>query len=157
MSAEYDLIIRNGTIYDGSGRPPMTGDVAVSGEIITAVGQLRSSRGGSEFDARGLAVAPGFINMLSWANRSLLEDGRSQSDIRQGVTLEVLGEGSGRFLAPPGDDAILAGRILAVAGDAALRARAGEANRARAAAQFDPRRLCRTMAGLILETLERRP
>jgi glycosyltransferase involved in cell wall biosynthesis len=70
---------------------------------------------------------------------------------------EVLGEGSGRFLAPPGDDATLGGRILAVAGDAALRARAGEENRARVAGQFDPRRMCRTMAGLILETLEGRP
>ena len=94
MSTEYDLIIRNGTIYDGSGRPPVTGDIAVNGETIAAIGQLRGSRGRAELDAQGLAVAPGFINMLSWANRSLIEDGRSQSDIRQGVTLEVLGEGS---------------------------------------------------------------
>jgi N-acyl-D-amino-acid deacylase len=94
MTAEYDLIIRNGTIYDGSGRPPVTGDIALNGEAIAAIGQLRSARGRAELDAQGLAVAPGFINMLSWANRSLLEDGRSQSDIRQGVTLEVLGEGS---------------------------------------------------------------
>src|SRR5664280_2164773 len=94
MSAEYDLLIRNGMIYDGSGRPPVAGDIAVSGQAIAAIGQLRGSRGRVELDARGFAVAPGFINMLSWANRSLLEDGRSQSDIRQGVTLEVMGEGS---------------------------------------------------------------
>jgi N-acyl-D-amino-acid deacylase len=94
MSTDYDIIIHNGTIYDGSGRPPVMGDIALNGDAIAALGQLRGSRGRTELDARGLAVAPGFINMLSWANRSLLEDGRSQSDIRQGVTLEVLGEGS---------------------------------------------------------------
>jgi N-acyl-D-amino-acid deacylase len=94
MSTDYDFIIRHGTIYDGSGRQPVTGDIAFNGDAIAALGQLRGSRGRTELDARGLAVAPGFINMLSWANRSLLEDGRSQSDIRQGVTLEVLGEGS---------------------------------------------------------------
>ena len=94
MSTDCDIIIRNGTIYDGSGQPPVAGDVAINGEAIAAVGQLHGSRGRTELDARGLAVAPGFINMLSWANRSLLQDGRSQSDIRQGVTLEVLGEGS---------------------------------------------------------------
>jgi N-acyl-D-amino-acid deacylase len=94
MSTEYDLLIRNGTIYDGSGGPPMTGDIAINGETIAAIGPLRNARGKAELDAQGLAVAPGFINMLSWANRSLLEDGRSQSDIRQGVTLEILGEGS---------------------------------------------------------------
>src|ERR1017187_8529230 len=66
----------------------------LNGEAIAAIGQLRGARGRTELDARGLAVAPGFINMLSWANRSLLEDGRSQSDIRQGMTLEVLDEGS---------------------------------------------------------------
>jgi N-acyl-D-amino-acid deacylase len=94
MSTDYDFIIRNGTIYDGSGRPPATGDIALNGDAVAAIGQLRGARGRTELDARGLAIAPGFINMLSWANRSLLEDGRSQSDIRQGVTLEVLGEGS---------------------------------------------------------------
>ena len=94
MSTDYDFIIRNGTIYDGSGRPPVTGDIALNGDAIAAIGPLHGSRGRTELDAGGFAVAPGFINMLSWANRSLLEDGRSQSDIRQGVTLEVLGEGS---------------------------------------------------------------
>src|ERR1035441_5758828 len=94
MGTEYDLLIRNGMIYDGSGGPPKAGDIAVNGESIAAIGQLRGSRARVEIDAGGLAVAPGFINMLSWANRSLIEDGRSQSDILQGVTLEVMGEGS---------------------------------------------------------------
>jgi N-acyl-D-amino-acid deacylase len=89
----YDLIIRNGTLYDGSGNAPLTGDVAVTGDKILAVGKLANAKGNAELDAKGLAVAPGFINVLSWANESLIQDGRSQSDIRQGVTLEVMGEG----------------------------------------------------------------
>ena len=93
MAVNYDLLIRNGTIYDGSGRAPVVGDVAINGDTIAAVGKLTDARGKTEVDARGLAVAPGFINMLSWANESLIQDGRSQSDIRQGVTLEVMGEG----------------------------------------------------------------
>jgi N-acyl-D-amino-acid deacylase len=93
MAATYDLLIRNGTLYDGSGNAPVTGDVAVNGDRIVAVGKLTEAQGKTELDARGLAVAPGFINMLSWATESLLHDGRSQSDIRQGVTLEVMGEG----------------------------------------------------------------
>ncbi|MBI5772783.1 MAG: D-aminoacylase [Verrucomicrobia bacterium] len=92
-NADYDLILRHGTIYDGSGGQPFVGDVAVRGDKIAAVGNLGSARGKKEMDMRGLAVAPGFINMLSWATESLLHDGRSQSDIRQGVTLEVMGEG----------------------------------------------------------------
>src|SRR4051794_25049695 len=88
----YDVVIRGGTIYDGGGGAPFAGDVAVRGDRIVAIGAVRG-RGAREIDARGLAVAPGFINMLSWANESLIEDGRSQSDIRQGVTLEVMGEG----------------------------------------------------------------
>ncbi len=91
--ADCDVLIRGGTLYDGLGGPPVVGDVAVSGDTIVAVGPALPGRGRLELDARGLAVAPGFINMLSWANESLLHDGRSQSDIRQGVTLEVLGEG----------------------------------------------------------------
>ncbi len=90
--AGYDLVIRNGSIYDGSGREPYVGDLAVEGDQIVAIGQIRGE-GREEIDAAGMAVAPGFINMLSWANRSLLEDGRGMSDIRQGVTLEVFGEG----------------------------------------------------------------
>jgi N-acyl-D-amino-acid deacylase len=89
----YDLILRNGTIYDGSGGAPFAGDVAINGDAIAAVGILGAARGRKELDVAGLAVAPGFINLLSWATESLLEDGRSQSDIRQGVTLEIMGEG----------------------------------------------------------------
>ena len=89
----YDVLIRNGTIYDGSGRAPFQGDVAIHGDRIIALGRLRNARGKTEIDARGLAVAPGFVNMLSWAVVSLIYDGRSQSDIRQGITLEVFGEG----------------------------------------------------------------
>ncbi|WP_260600063.1 N-acyl-D-amino-acid deacylase family protein [Sphingomonas endolithica] len=89
----YDLIIRGGTIYDGSGDAGRIGDVAIQGDRIVAVGTV-DGRGKREVDARGLAVAPGFINMLSWSTVSLLADGRSQSEIRQGVTLEVMGEGS---------------------------------------------------------------
>jgi N-acyl-D-amino-acid deacylase len=88
-----DLIIRGGTIYDGRGGPPLEGDVAIVGDTIAAVGDLGDWRARDELDANGLAVAPGFVNMLSWATESLLEDGRAQSDIRQGVTLEVMGEG----------------------------------------------------------------
>lgn len=91
---EYDLILRNGTLYDGSGEAPLTGDVAFKGDLIAAVGSLAAERGTVEIDADGLAIAPGFINMMCWANVSLLHDGRSQSDIRQGVTLEVMGEGN---------------------------------------------------------------
>ncbi|MFQ5606052.1 MAG: amidohydrolase family protein [bacterium] len=91
--AEYDLVIRNGTIYDGSGAEPFAGDVAINADTIAVVGALKNARGKQEIDAEGLAVSPGFINMLSWATSSLIEDGRSQSDIRQGVTLEVFGEG----------------------------------------------------------------
>ena len=91
---QYDIILRNGTIYDGSGQAPTKGDVAISGDQIAAIGQLSAFTGAVEYDLNGLAVAPGFINMLSWSPESLIEDGRSQSEIRQGVTLEVMGEGS---------------------------------------------------------------
>src|SRR5688572_25748996 len=89
----YDLLLRNGTIYDGNGGAPYVGNVAINDDTIVAVGTLSDARGRKEIDAAGLAVAPGFINMLSWATESLLHDGRSQGDIRQGVTLEVMGEG----------------------------------------------------------------
>jgi N-acyl-D-amino-acid deacylase len=92
VSPDHDVVIRGGTLYDGSGRAPKQGDVAIDGDRIAAVGAVKG-RGAREIDARGLAVAPGFINMLSWAIDSLFADGRSQSDIRQGVTLEVFGEG----------------------------------------------------------------
>ena len=91
---QYDLILRNGTLYDGSGAPAYSGDVAIQGDSIAAVGNLGRAKGTAEIDVSGLAVAPGFINMLSWATESLIQDGKSQSDIRQGVTLEVMGEGA---------------------------------------------------------------
>ena len=93
VPARYDTVIRNGWIYDGSGSAPRRGDVAIQGDTIAAVGDIGRARGSVEIDAHGRAVAPGFINMLSWANESLIIDGRSQSDIHQGVTLEVMGEG----------------------------------------------------------------
>jgi N-acyl-D-amino-acid deacylase len=90
----YDAIIRGGTIVDGSGGTPFTGDVAISGDRIAAVAPHIEGRAAREVDARGLAVAPGFVNMLSWADEALIVDPRSESDIRQGVTLEVMGEGT---------------------------------------------------------------
>ena len=90
---EYDLLIRNGRVFDGTGAPGVSAAVAVRGDRIAAMGPLPDARARVELDAHGLAVAPGFINMLSWADEPLLVDGRSQSDIRQGVTLEVFGEG----------------------------------------------------------------
>jgi len=87
-----DIVLRGGTIYDGTGGAAYRGDVAISGDRIAAVGTVRE-RGSTEVDVSGLAVGPGFINMLSHANGALMHDGRSQSDIRQGVTLEVFGEG----------------------------------------------------------------
>ncbi|MCX6615294.1 MAG: D-aminoacylase [Acidobacteria bacterium] len=90
---EYDVVLRNGTIYDGSGAAPLQADLAIRGDSIAAIGALKNARGKMDIDARGMAVAPGFVNMMCWANESLIADGRSQSDIRQGVTLEILGEG----------------------------------------------------------------
>jgi len=91
--SKYEVIIRNGLVCDGSGSASYKGDLAINGDTIAAVGNLRNAHGITEIDAGGKAVAPGFINMLSWADKSLIEDGRSQSDIKQGVTLEVMGEG----------------------------------------------------------------
>jgi N-acyl-D-amino-acid deacylase len=90
---EFDYILRHGTIYDGTGNPSFIGDVAIQSDTIAAIGDLTNAKGRNEIDATGLAIAPGFINMLSWADRSLLLDGRSVSDIKQGVTLEIFGEG----------------------------------------------------------------
>jgi N-acyl-D-amino-acid deacylase len=91
--AHYDVLIRGGTIYDGLGGEPFVGDLAISGDRIAAVGDLASAQADTVIDAEGLAVSPGFINMLSWATSSLIVDGRGMSDIMQGVTLEVMGEG----------------------------------------------------------------
>lgn len=93
-ATEYDVIIRNGQIYDGSGEASYSGDVAINADTIAAIGRLGRAIGKTEIDAKGKAVSPGFINMLSWANVALLYDGRSMGDIMQGVTLEVMGEGS---------------------------------------------------------------
>ena len=90
--AHYDVVIRNGTVYDGSGGAPVTGDVAIRGDRIAKVGNVRGSAT-TVIDANGLAVAPGFINMLSWATESLIVDGRAMADVKQGVTLEIFGEG----------------------------------------------------------------
>ncbi|MCU0398017.1 MAG: D-aminoacylase [Cyclobacteriaceae bacterium] len=90
---EYDVILRGGTIYDGSGQAPYVADVAIQVDTIAIIGDLKNAKGKTELDVTGLAVSPGFINMLSWATESLIIDGNSQADIRQGVTLEVMGEG----------------------------------------------------------------
>jgi N-acyl-D-amino-acid deacylase len=92
--ADYDVILRNGMLYDGSGAAPVAGDLAIHGDSIAALGDLGDATADLELDVTGMAVAPGFINMLSWATESLIQDGRSLSDIRQGVTLEIFGEGS---------------------------------------------------------------
>ena len=103
----FDLVIANGMVYDGHGGEPYAGDVAIRGDRIVAIGQDLGPATRT-IDAEGLAVAPGFINMLSWATESLIEDGRSQSDIRQGVTLEIMGEG---WSMGPLNDAMKAGMI----------------------------------------------
>lgn len=94
FAANYDLLIRNGTLIDGSGGEPVQGDIAVNGDRIAAIGNLSSDNADTEIDATGLVVSPGFINMLSHATTSLIVDPRGMSDIKQGVTLEVFGEAS---------------------------------------------------------------
>lgn len=89
----YDVVIRNGQVYDGSGAIPLQTDIGINKDTIAFIGDLTSAKGKKEIDAEGLAVSPGFINMLSWGDRSLLMDGRSLSDLKQGVTLEIFGEG----------------------------------------------------------------
>jgi len=91
--ADYDLLIRGGTIYDGSGKPGFAGEVGIQGDRIVYVGPKAQGKARREIDATGQAVAPGFINMLSWSTESLLIDGRGQGELRQGVTLELMGEG----------------------------------------------------------------
>lgn len=93
-AAEHDLVIRGGMILDGSGAEGYVGDVVVDGDRIVYVGRSRGDKAKTMIDSTGKAVSPGFINMLSWAVESLIADGRGQSDLRQGVTLEVFGEGS---------------------------------------------------------------
>src|SRR2546430_2229340 len=91
--APFDVIIKGGIVYDGTGGEGHVADVAIRGDRIVGVGDFASAVTKKTIDARGLAVAPGFINMLSWSNESLIQDGRSQSEIRQGVTTEIMGEG----------------------------------------------------------------
>src|SRR6476659_9869065 len=89
----FDVIIRNGTVYDGTGADPRQADVAIRGDRIASIGDFKSAKANAVIDAKRLAVAPGLINMLSWSTESLIQDGRSQSEIRQGVTSEIMGEG----------------------------------------------------------------
>jgi putative CocE/NonD family hydrolase len=90
---QFDVLVRGGTVYDGSGERPRPADVGISGDRIAAVGDLADATANNVVDAKGLAVAPGFINMLSWSTDSLLADGRGQSEVRQGVTTQIMGEG----------------------------------------------------------------
>lgn len=93
MFGDFDVLIKGATVYDGSGRAPRRADVAIKGDRIVAIGNLKRSRARDVVDASGLAVAPGFINMLSWSTESLIADGRSQGEVRQGVTTQIMGEG----------------------------------------------------------------
>jgi N-acyl-D-amino-acid deacylase len=90
----YDVIVRGGTVFDGTGAPGRLVDVGLRGDRIAGLGDLSAAASANIVDAKGLAVAPGFINMLSWSTESLLVDGRSQGEIRQGVTTQIFGEGS---------------------------------------------------------------
>ncbi len=93
-TGRYDVVVRGGTLFDGLGGAPVEADLGVAAGRIAAIGKLGAARGAVEIDARGAAVAPGFVNRRSWSTESLIEDGRSQGGIRQGVTLEVMGEGN---------------------------------------------------------------
>jgi N-acyl-D-amino-acid deacylase len=92
-AAPYDVIVRNGTVYDGTDQPGRRADLGIRGDRVTIVGDLSQAQAQTDIDATGKAVAPGFINVLSWANMSLIADGRGMSDLKQGVTLEIMGEG----------------------------------------------------------------
>jgi N-acyl-D-amino-acid deacylase len=93
VGQEFDVIIKNGAVYDGTGADAQHVDLAIRGDRIAGIGDFKNAKAKTIVDAHGLAVAPGFINMLSWSNESLIQDGRSQSEIRQGVTTEIMGEG----------------------------------------------------------------
>lgn len=93
-SPKYDTIIKNGMVYDGNGKAPFKADIGIKNDTVALIGDLSGESASLEtIDAKGMAVAPGFVNMLSWATESLIHDGRSMSDIMQGITLEVMGEG----------------------------------------------------------------
>ena len=110
---EFDILIKNGTVYDGTGGEGQKTDVAIRGDRIAGVGDFKNAAAKNVIDAAGLAVAPGFINMLSWSTESLIQDGRSQSEIRQGVTTEIMGEGES--MGPLND--VMKKRRLAQQGD----------------------------------------
>ena len=93
IAADFDVIIKNGAVYNGTGSETQYVDLAIRGDRIAGVGDYKNAKAKTVIDARGLAVAPGFINMLSWSTESLIQDGRSQSEIREGVTTEIMGEG----------------------------------------------------------------
>src|SRR5213080_2365159 len=90
---DFDVIIKNGAVYDGAGTEAQNVDLAIKGDRITGLGDYSKASAKTIVDAKNLAVAPGFINMLSWSTESLIQDGRSQSELRQGVTTEIMGEG----------------------------------------------------------------
>ncbi|HEX6623891.1 MAG TPA: D-aminoacylase [Pyrinomonadaceae bacterium] len=94
QAPEFDVVIRGGTVYDGTGSEPVRADVGLRGDQVVTVGDLSKSGAKMVVDAAGLAVAPGFVNMLSWSTESLIVDGRSQGELRQGVTTQIMGEGS---------------------------------------------------------------
>ena len=94
QAATHDLIIRNAMIYDGTGKAPFAGEIAIDGDRITGLAPRVSGKARKVIDAGGKAVSPGFINMLSWANESLIADGRGLSELKQGITLQVMGEGT---------------------------------------------------------------
>src|SRR5438874_13556020 len=93
FAQDFDLLIKNGTVYDGTGSEGQHVDLAIRGDRIAGLGDFSNAKAKAVIDAKGLVVAPGFINMLSWSNESLIRDGRSQSEVRQGVTTEIMGEG----------------------------------------------------------------
>jgi N-acyl-D-amino-acid deacylase len=90
---DYDIVIKGGAVYDGTGGEPVKADVAIAGDEIVRIGQIEASQARRVIDASGQAVVPGFINMLSWSTESLIADGNSQGEIRQGVTTQIMGEG----------------------------------------------------------------
>src|SRR5947207_11721868 len=92
-TADFDVIIKGGTVYDGTGAEPKHADIAIRGDQIAGIGDFAAAHAKAIINANALAVAPGFVNMLSWSNESLIQDGRSQSEIREGVTTEIMGEG----------------------------------------------------------------
>src|SRR5437773_3879368 len=92
QNSKYETIIRNGIIYDGNGGEPYKADIAINADTIAFIGDLKTASAKNKIDANGKAVAPGFINMMGHSEEALFQDGRSQSDIRQGVTTEIFGE-----------------------------------------------------------------